>query len=310
MQALLRRPEGASEAYLAMVEENEIRVGLSHYERARIAARAAEQGVYPSLKSALQHLFANASRAKRSKIGSFVTVYRHLDGALRFPAALPERLGLALAQALEADPDPRRPAPQALAAAQPTSAAAEQALLTRLLAPAKDGPPAPAPEPVAPGIWLDTTATPRGPRLTLSGEGDRRSLRRSPEGLAENRRLNVSRAKHSRRKTLRPRPCPPFAFSSPPPPAYPCPEQTRGPHDRPFRSPPPRPDRGRKSARAARQARLARGDDAGRARLPGQRDLPHRPRLGRPEEVIEGVHIYRYPEPPEAHSGALAYARE
>ena len=27
-------------------------------------------------------------------------------------------------------------------------------------------------------------------------------------------------------------------------------------------------------------------------------------------EVIEGVHIYRYREPPEAHSGALAYARE
>lgn len=27
-------------------------------------------------------------------------------------------------------------------------------------------------------------------------------------------------------------------------------------------------------------------------------------------EEIDGVHIYRYPEPPEAHSGALAYARE
>lgn len=27
-------------------------------------------------------------------------------------------------------------------------------------------------------------------------------------------------------------------------------------------------------------------------------------------EVIEGIHIYRYPEPPEAHSGAIAYARE
>ncbi|MGB3406100.1 MAG: glycosyltransferase family 4 protein [Jannaschia sp.] len=27
-------------------------------------------------------------------------------------------------------------------------------------------------------------------------------------------------------------------------------------------------------------------------------------------EVIEDVHIYRHPEPPEAHSGALAYARE
>jgi glycosyltransferase involved in cell wall biosynthesis len=29
-----------------------------------------------------------------------------------------------------------------------------------------------------------------------------------------------------------------------------------------------------------------------------------------PFEVIEGVHIYRYPEPPEAHAGALAYGRE
>lgn len=29
-----------------------------------------------------------------------------------------------------------------------------------------------------------------------------------------------------------------------------------------------------------------------------------------PYEVLQGVHIYRYPEPPEAHSGAVAYARE
>ena len=29
-----------------------------------------------------------------------------------------------------------------------------------------------------------------------------------------------------------------------------------------------------------------------------------------PYEVIDGVHIYRHPAPPEAHSGALAYARE
>jgi hypothetical protein len=43
----------------------------------------------------------------------------------------------------------------------------------------------------------------------------------------------------------------------------------------------------------------------------GQRDLPHRQGLGpAPYEEIEGVHIYRYPEPPEAHSGALAYGRE
>jgi glycosyltransferase involved in cell wall biosynthesis len=29
-----------------------------------------------------------------------------------------------------------------------------------------------------------------------------------------------------------------------------------------------------------------------------------------PYEVIEGVHIYRFPEPPEAHDGAVAYGRE
>jgi glycosyltransferase involved in cell wall biosynthesis len=30
----------------------------------------------------------------------------------------------------------------------------------------------------------------------------------------------------------------------------------------------------------------------------------------KPFEVIDGIHIYRYPEPPEAHSGAVAYAKE
>ena len=38
--ALLHKPENAQGAYLAMVEENEIRLGLSYYERARITAKA------------------------------------------------------------------------------------------------------------------------------------------------------------------------------------------------------------------------------------------------------------------------------
>lgn len=104
VQALLRRPESASDAYLAMVEENEIRVGLSYYERARIAARAVEQGVYPDESAALRGLFATASRAKRSKIGSFIGIYHALDTDLRFAAAIPERLGLALSKALKGDP--------------------------------------------------------------------------------------------------------------------------------------------------------------------------------------------------------------
>lgn len=102
--AIARQPAEAAEAYQAMVEENEIRVGLSYYERARIVARAVDKSVYPDDRAGLSALFASASRAKRSKIGSFVRIVRALDGALQFPASLTERTGLALAAALDADP--------------------------------------------------------------------------------------------------------------------------------------------------------------------------------------------------------------
>jgi hypothetical protein len=101
-RALIRRPDSAGEAYVAMVEENEIRAGLSQYERARIAAIAAERGIFPSEKAALLALFAGASRAKRSRIRAFVEIYHALDAALRFPTHLPERLGLRLVECLRA----------------------------------------------------------------------------------------------------------------------------------------------------------------------------------------------------------------
>ena len=63
--ALLRRPEDASDAYLAMVEENEIRVGLSYFERARIVAKAAENGVIHR---------NNASRRKGSLMRSLAAL--------------------------------------------------------------------------------------------------------------------------------------------------------------------------------------------------------------------------------------------
>jgi len=129
VQAILRRPETAAEAYVAMVEENEIRVGLSYYERARVAAKAVEQRVYENERYALLELFASASRGKRSKIGSFLTVYRHLDAHLKFGPAIPERLGLALAKALEADPKRAGRLAQALRDTAPETPAAETACL-------------------------------------------------------------------------------------------------------------------------------------------------------------------------------------
>lgn len=146
--ALLRQPRDAAEAYVAMVEENEIRLGLSHYERARIVARSVAAGVFPDRQAALRGLFGAGSRARRSKIGAFLTLVDALDGHLRFPAQIGERLGLALARQLEADPA----FGPALAARLDRSALptpeAERRILEAALRPAPAGAPdeAPAPE--------------------------------------------------------------------------------------------------------------------------------------------------------------------
>lgn len=136
--ALLRRPAEASEAYLSMVEENEIRVGLSYFERARIAHKAVAQGVFESEKAALLTLFAAASRPKRSKIRAFLPLVKAFDGVLRFPQAIGERLGLKLSAALEQDPGLAARLRQQITSEGPETAEAEQALLQRALAaPAK-----------------------------------------------------------------------------------------------------------------------------------------------------------------------------
>lgn len=175
--ALVRRPGsgtgsgGGSDAYVAMVEENEIRAGLSFYERARIVIRAVEAGIYPSEKAALQGLFSTASYAKRSKVKSFVPVVAALDGVLRFPARIPERTGLALAQALGAGPGFAVRAATALQAAAPATPEAEAAVLARLLRP--DVGPDVGPSGVqSPGGSLSGVHLSGGPgRVVLEGAG-------------------------------------------------------------------------------------------------------------------------------------------
>lgn len=160
--ALQRSPAQASEAYLAMVEENEIRVGLSYYERARIAVKAVDQGVFETEQAALRHLYHAASRAKRSKIGSFLSIVHALDGALRFPEALPERAGLRLAKALEADKRLPGRLRAGLDKAAPGTAEAERAWLAQALealpAPPKGRPAgrkvSAAPERIGKAAWM------------------------------------------------------------------------------------------------------------------------------------------------------------
>jgi len=133
IKAFIRTLETISDAYIAMVEENEIRANLSFYERARIADQAAEKGVFPTAEIAVRELFRHASRAKRSKILSFLRLYRALDGLLRFPTALSERQGLAVVKALEAEPAIEGRIQTELEAIQPETAEDEANALTDVI---------------------------------------------------------------------------------------------------------------------------------------------------------------------------------
>lgn len=163
--ALIRAPEGAAGAYQAMVEENEVRADLSFYERAHIAVATVGQGVYPNERAAVAGLFAHAASAKRSKILKFVTLRTKLGKALSYPTAIPEKLGLALATALEADPTMVTRIKDALRKTPPTDAASERQALERALSrvPAPKAPP----REVAPGVAVEAKAG----RVVVKGRG-------------------------------------------------------------------------------------------------------------------------------------------
>lgn len=129
IQALLRLPADRSDAYISMLEENEIRANLSFYERARIVVLSVEAGVFDSDKKALQSLFSTASFAKRSKVKSFMPLVRALDGTLHYPAQIPERLGLSLSRAISDDPGLTAALSQALETGGGASAEDERRVL-------------------------------------------------------------------------------------------------------------------------------------------------------------------------------------
>ncbi|MEM0921623.1 MAG: ParB N-terminal domain-containing protein [Pseudomonadota bacterium] len=102
IRAVIRPPLELGAAFAAMVEENEIRADLSHYERGRIAVLANLQGAFPSVAAAVDALFPAGSKAKRSKIRSFAVIHEELGDLLLFAHELSERAGLRLSNALRA----------------------------------------------------------------------------------------------------------------------------------------------------------------------------------------------------------------
>lgn len=168
--AIVRQPDTAADAYQAMVEENEIRSNLSFYERGRIVMRAVDRGVFESDKAALSALFQALPRAKRSKINAFILIARTLDAELRFPTAITEKLGLAMAKAINADAQMVDRFCVALIAAAPQTAAEEMNVLWATLRAGRN-PKAPAkakPQRVALSAGLSATMHPDG-RIVLDG---------------------------------------------------------------------------------------------------------------------------------------------
>lgn len=192
--ALLRRPEESAGAYLAMVEENEIRAGLSYYERARIAAQATAQGAFPDTGAALRGLYAAASRPKRSKIGSFLRVVEALDGALRHPQQIGERLGLKLAKALDVDAGLAARLTRTLQADEARTAETELAILAAALVVEKKRETVSKP--------VSETKNPisvrrRGQQLIVEGAGVDHALEAALETFLADFMADVSRAKRS-----------------------------------------------------------------------------------------------------------------
>ncbi|WP_424930504.1 ParB/RepB/Spo0J family partition protein [Amaricoccus tamworthensis] len=127
IRAIIRSPRDVQEKLVSMVEENEIRSDLSHYERGRIAALAVAQGTFPNIDQAVAGLFHAASKAKRSKVRSFALIHEELGDMLNHATVLTEKDGLRLANALRLGFDAKLRSELALG--QGTDPASEWALL-------------------------------------------------------------------------------------------------------------------------------------------------------------------------------------
>lgn len=123
----------AQAAYVAMVEENEVRVDLSPYERAHLVVRSLENGLFTDEKEALQTLYEHVTSSKRSRIKALMPLVRALGDSLRHPAHLSERMALALVKAIGLDPEIGVRLRDLLAAQSDVTPAQEATLMERVL---------------------------------------------------------------------------------------------------------------------------------------------------------------------------------
>lgn len=188
IKAIVRPKTDIATSFTAMVEENEIRSNLSHYERGRIAVIAAQQGAFANTEAAVTQLFSSASAAKRSKVKSFAEVFEMLGDMLQFPETMSERRGLRLASTLRQGGEKRLR--EVLGGGQGTTPDLEWALIESVLEEVEAGPVKVAklgrPKAVAPAGWLghDTLRLSSGVVLRKEVTDDGYAIRFSGAALA------------------------------------------------------------------------------------------------------------------------------
>lgn len=176
IRALVRPAASAGSAFASMVEENEVRAPLSHFERGRIAVMAAKQGAFVNTEDAVARMFPVASKAKRSKVRSFALIFEELGDMLSFPESLTEKQGLRLASALRDGAEPRLR--EVLASGHGDTAEAEWVLLDAAisgLGPSKSaGKRGGRPKSVPATGWQDNHTLRLSNGIVLSRESDSR----------------------------------------------------------------------------------------------------------------------------------------
>lgn len=174
IKAFVRPKADTVSGFVAMVEENEIRANLSHYERGRIAVIAAQQGAFGSTEEAVNVLFSSASKSKRSKVRSFAEVFEMLGDMLSYPEDLTERRGLRLAGVLRQGGESRLR--DALGAGQYTNVDDEWARLEPVITQIEDGPQAAVkrgrPRAATPAGWIGNDTLKLSTGVVLRKERD------------------------------------------------------------------------------------------------------------------------------------------
>ncbi len=89
--AFIRPRADLGPAMAAMVEENEIRAGISPYERGLVCVKARDMGAFGSIEEAVEGLYPSVSRHKRRRLRAIAAFAEEIGGFFSAPEKLTQQ---------------------------------------------------------------------------------------------------------------------------------------------------------------------------------------------------------------------------